>query len=234
MKAIIASVGLMWMLVPQTAASEILLLGDVTPIYSLTALLPQHVHEAPTVRGNQDLFRRILGEKTNARVTILAGDGFPSQATFELFAFFGHEGVAVNEIEALEPESLAHTKLLVLGMPNFTWTFEDLTTLSSFLSNGGTMLIVVEPPLCNAACRKSTESLLKSVGTDLRVEDWQPGSEVGSGTQWGLPTDHELMRDIGPIAYGATFFIEGGTPLILETQGKSLLSVDTSISEEID
>lgn len=237
-KAGMGAAALVWLFLPQAASSDMFVLGDVTPIYPLTALPPYHVYAATaaagqernSVQGNQELFRRILGDPFDARVTILAGKRFPTNAAFELTAFFNHEGVVVDEVDVLDSENLTRTKLLVLGLPDFEWSASELKVFSSFLSNGGRVLVVVEPHLCAEACYESTETLFKAVGSDLRIADWKPGDAASSGNQWGLLADHEFMKGMPPVAYGATLAIEGGTPLIYETQGESMLSLDESIA----
>lgn len=204
-----------------SAHAELFIPGDVTPVYSLTSQMPHHGRE-PTVRGNQDLFRRFIDGSVQPRVVIWHGRYFGADAVGELHAFYNLQGAWVHDFDAPSSEHIGLADLLIIGHPDWTWTDTAITSVSSVLERGAHVLVMLEAAGCTGqACTESTTILLRKLGSALRI-----GRSTSSGTQWGLPADQGFMRGVGPVAYGATFTVEGGTPLMYETEGLSMFSVD--------
>jgi len=209
-----------------SAYSELFLLGDVTPVYPLTPQPPAQGGE-PTVEGNQELFRRLLDGRIRSRVAIWHGKHFPDHAVGELYGFYTYENARVDDFSAFSPQYIDLADLLIVGFPDWSWTGAETASVSTLLQRGKHVLIILEPHVCLAVCIESTRSLLQALGSELRI-----GPETSGGNQWALLADHELMRGIGPISYGATLTVEGGTALMFQTKGMSMFSVDESIKPQ--
>ena len=73
-----------------SAVADIFLLGDYTPIYSLTPLEPHHGARS-TVEGNQELFLRFANSDQSSRVVIRFGERTSEHAVAELYDFYSFE-----------------------------------------------------------------------------------------------------------------------------------------------
>jgi hypothetical protein len=206
-------------------SAKVFLLGDFTPIFDLTSQQPNHTVYDPQP-GNQQLFLRFAQGDKASRVIMRFGTRFGTvfneSARSELRHFYDLNGVVTDEIESVSSDELTYADLLIVGNPDWVWTEEEVAVLSEFIGHGGNLLIVVEPLVCADACRDSTTAVLKGLGSSLRIG---PGPISPHG-QWALLAAQPFMEGIGPVTYGLTGSVEGGTPLMYEGTGLSMLSVD--------
>lgn len=215
------------LLAASLASADVFVLGDVTPVFSLTEQFP-HQGSWPgpsyTVKGNQDLFFRLAGEAPQPCVMIRVGEGFeyPGQyAVGELHNFYIYKNIRVDDISNLDSDTLVSADLLILINPDWQWEQRELLGVTELVARGGHLLLMVEPKLCSARCRESSDTLLQTLGTTLRI-----GDESGRGAPWGLLADHPFMRGIRPVTYGAAFTVQGGTALMYDGDALSVFSVD--------
>ncbi len=223
MSARLLSVAAALMSAANAVSADIFVLGDVTPVFSLTDQYPHHGPGPPyTVEGNQDLFLRLAGDVPQPRVLIRAGETFTwDYAISELHNFYDSRGIRVDDTSTLASDALADTDLLILISPDWPWEVRELAPVTQLVARGGHVLLMVEPGLCKTACRESNSMFLGALGTTLRI-----GDKSTHGAPWGLLADHPFMQGIRPVTYGAALTIRGGTQLMYDGDGLSVFSVD--------
>lgn len=219
MSARLLVVATMLMLGAGSVSADIFLLGDSTPIFSTAT-----ISRFPIEKGNQALFLRFAGVSESSRVVVRSGEHF-SDAALDLRDLYTSNNMSFDEVYSLSPGILAYVDLLILGFPNWSWTKHELSAVSDLLARGGNVVIVVEPLVCSQECKDSSTRLLQALGSSLRI-----GKKAVARGQWGLLADHPFMRGIGPVKYGLTFSVEGGTELMYNADGLSMLSVDEELA----
>jgi hypothetical protein len=213
--------------VTSSVSATLFLLGYMTPIYSLAAGPPHH-GEQPVVEGNQSLFIRLLAHgEAPPRVLIRSSELLFSHDTVrELHEFYSSNGIRVEDVSAFPPRVHQEINLLILGNPDWSWETQEITAIRELLAGGGNVLLVVDPQPCGSECRDSVAGLLKALESSLRIADRRP---CCAGSQWAELADHPFINAIGPVMYGSTFTVEGGTPLMYQKEGLSMLSADEAI-----
>ena len=203
------------------ANGSLYLFGDSTPIFS-TAL----VSNFEIVRGNQTLFLRLVGssDKTNRRVVVHSRSEFFDLASHDLEELYRSNSIGFDRIDDVSSSALYGADLLIVGFSNWDWKEEEVAAVRALLARNKNVVLVTEPLVCKHTCLKSTEQILKSLGSRLRL-----GPRSQKRGEWALLADHELMRGIGAVKYGLTFTVTGGMPLMYQADGLSMLSVDEEL-----
>ena len=222
MRARLLCAATMLMFGTDAASADVFLLGDSTPIFSTGT-----ISQFPLEKGNQALFLRFAGVGESSCVVVRSVEHFSASA-LHLRDLYTSNNMSFDEVYSLSPSTLAYVDLLILGFPNWSWKKHELLAVSDLLARGGNVVIVVEPLVCSQECKDSSTRLLQTLGSSLRI-----GKEAVARGQWGLLADHPFMRGIGPVKYGSTFSVEGGTELMYNADGLSMLSVDEELTSSV-
>lgn len=202
------------------ARSDVYLLGDVTPVFSVSELDPVIVVK----EGNQELFVKLLGPcyQPQACQVFLYPSANDARALSELEEFYTLKSIPVQTSDAVTEVELSKTSLIVV-MPHAELSEDEIHVLRRLVRAGKHLLVLSEPVGCEDECIDRLNELLGAVGSDMRLnKDKLYGN-------WARVSEHGKLNGIPTVSYGATSSITGGIPLLLDASGENTILAFESV-----
>ena len=218
--AVACCLGIFSTATPASAAGDVVLVGDVTPLFRIL--------DYPTTA---QFFENVLGDGT--QVAVLSTTLGTSADTAANSFYDGLTGVTSTLLTGnILASKLTNLDLLVLPAPDNTFTFAETTVIADFLTSGGDLLLLGDTATTTNIFQSITHINLLLLGLDSELvmvnELLDPGVQVATGNRI-LP--HPLTAGVIEFGYGAAGITLGGTPLFLATTNDPIAAVETLIPE---
>lgn len=195
-------------------AASVILLGDTTPAFYLTASSPVSTPSA----GNQRFFQNLLG---GGLEVVVLDSAFTASDT-EIDEFYdGLGGVTSTRVTgALTPDDLSGANLLLAPLPDDAFSAAEVATISAFLGSGGSLLLMGEAQAAAEviAANLSVNSLLQALAIPLSLD--RNFLDAGHLVAMGAAIDpSSLTAGVDEFDYGGVSAVSGGSPLFRARTG---------------
>jgi hypothetical protein len=163
-----------------------------------------------SVPGNQQFFTNILGP--NDRVLILRSS--LSDSWIPIYNFYnGLAGVSVTAYPPGTPiiEATINANLLIIPTPDHAYTATEISKITNFLNNNGTLFLLGEPSAPGQSQQEINTMLLGlGIPVALNPDQYDIGPQTSTLSEIA---NNPLTSGVTSFNYGSTFSITGGTPL---------------------
>lgn len=200
------------------AAGTLVVGGDVTPTFSLSAS-PSSGGDP----GNRQFYDNVRGGATGV---VISQRGFNTLANDNLARFYRETaGVQVTETSSdITTDLLAGAGLLVLQFPNDAFAGAEMMAIGDYVRAGGSLLLVGEastvnttspaPPLSEGSqANANLNGLLAGIGSTIRINDDTIGCCGQFTATGGAIGADPLTAGVSTFTYGAATSVSGGTAL---------------------
>lgn len=191
--------------------------GDVTPVFRFGNA------------GNQQFFTNVLGGGTSVGVLNEPFAGVTPRGANALNDFYNGLPAVTSSLLTgpLSPTDVSTIDLLLVPTPGNAFTASEVSALSGFLNNNGTLFLLGEAksvrfgtsanPPTGEDTNAILNDLLGALGSGLSIldADVNAGSWTATAPQQILP--HPLTTGVASYDYGATSIVSGGQPLFRTT-----------------
>lgn len=201
---------------------ELLVSGDVTPVFSLTNASPN-----PATPGNRQFFTNILQGGTNVAIR---NTSFNSSAGPEINQFYASlGGVASTLITGpVTTNQLASVDLFVAPVPDTAFSASEGNAIAGFLNSGGVVLLIGESEGIPFGLTTNgyVNNLLAQLGSQLTLVDrsLDIGPQIATGSMIAV---HPLTAGVAAFNYGSASEVVGGAPLFFAQNGPAFVAVET-------
>jgi hypothetical protein len=196
----------------QVARSGVVVLsGDSTPAFELF-----NSPNGTAVPGNIRFFSNVLGLGTNALVLNSSNNG--SAANINQFYSSLPGKTCTLMTGTIGPQQLAGVQLLVLAVPDRSFTSSEAAAIKSFYAGGGSIFLLGEATAESIPFGPATDASINallaqmSVPLSLGITLIDPGLNDATGSQ--IISD-PLTAGVTLFRYGATTNVNGGKSLFL-------------------
>lgn len=172
---------------------------------------------------NQRFFQNVLGSGTSVAVRASTHTGSIEAADTDIDTFYdGLVGVTSNLFNSpITPAILNGVDLLFVVVPNADFTNEELTTLSAFVSGGGSIFFLGENNNADfTASNNAINSALTALGAGIQIV---PDSFDFGFNESTVAAD-VFTTGVTSIRYAAPSQVSGGTQIAFGTEARPFLT----------
>ena len=186
--------------------------------------------------GNQQFFDNIVQGLTD--ITVVKQPNATTSPTYvdRIFTYFYENSTfTANIIDALTNPLLQNTDMLFIPVPEFAFQSEELTRLTDYIDNGGSVFFLGDFGMdqynnsggffANNAIINNT---LSSIGSSMRIIDARLDANKNTAANAQIAPDL-YTENVQTLTYGLVSGVKGGTPLFYTMDGTPFISYEPAL-----